>query len=193
MDERCERIALNTNGYIVVGSEELIISVVNISLTGFLAKIEPTALIPTVRELFQGISEHKLIEFNFHELSVSGLCMMVWSKSISGKFLTGFEFYESRYDPLVNQSKRQFYRQAQTLKGTLRHESLTYNFTTADTSALGMMVYIIGPVGFKKKEKITFEIQEKRMTGMAEVVWLQYDEDKKSAIMGLRFTTISNL
>ncbi len=50
MDERCERIALNTNGYIVVGSEELIISVVNISLTGFLAKIEPTALIPTVRE-----------------------------------------------------------------------------------------------------------------------------------------------
>jgi len=192
MDERCERIALNINGYIMVGSEELMISVVNISLTGFLAKIEPTVLIPTVRELFQGISEHKLIEFNLHALSVSGLCMMVWSKSISGQFLTGFEFYESRYDSLILKSTRRFYRQAQALKGILRHEGLTYNFTTTDTSALGMMVYVIGPVGFKKKEKVTFEIQEKRMTGMGEVVWLHYDNDKNSAIMGLKFSTLSN-
>ena len=53
MNDRCERIALNTNGYIVVGSEELMISVVNISLTGFLAKIEPTVLIPTVGNYFK--------------------------------------------------------------------------------------------------------------------------------------------
>jgi hypothetical protein len=56
-----------------------------------------------------------------------------------------------------------------------------------------MMVYVIGPVGFKKKEKVTFEIQEKRMTGMGEVVWLHYDNDKNSAIMGLKFSTLSNL
>lgn len=177
----------------MVGSEELMISVVNISLTGFLAQIEPTGLIPTVRELFQGISEHKLIEFNLHELSVSGLCMMVWSQSISGQFLTGFEFYESRYDSSISKSKRRFYRQAQVLKGVLRHEGVTYNFTTTDTSALGMMVYISGPVKFKKKEQVAFEIQEKRMTGMGKVVWLQYDNDKNSAIMGLKFSTLSNL
>jgi c-di-GMP-binding flagellar brake protein YcgR len=92
----------------------------------------------------------------------------------------------------MSKSKRRFYRQAQTLKGVLRYEGLTYNFTTADTSALGMMVYVIGPVGFKKKEKVTFEIQEKRMTGMGEVVWLHYDNDKNSAIMGLKFSTLSN-
>jgi len=71
MSKRCERISFDTVGYILVGNEELSISVVNISLTGFLANIEPTVLMPTVRELFQGISEHKFIEFNLVELNIS--------------------------------------------------------------------------------------------------------------------------
>jgi len=67
MSKRCERISFDTVGYILVGNEELSISVVNISLTGFLANIEPTVLMPTVRELFQGISE-QLVNINLLSL-----------------------------------------------------------------------------------------------------------------------------
>ncbi|MDP7536598.1 MAG: hypothetical protein QF470_02050 [Methylococcales bacterium] len=51
---------------------------------------------------------------------------------------------------------------------------------------------LLGPWNLKKNEKVAFEIKEKRMMGMGEVVWLQYDIDKNYAIMGVKFSTISN-
>ncbi|MBT3335395.1 MAG: PilZ domain-containing protein [Methylococcales bacterium] len=193
MSKRCERISFDTVGYILVGNEELSISVVNISLTGFLANIEPTVLMPTVRELFQGISEHKFIEFNLVELNISGICTTVWSKTVEGRFLTGFEFYDSKYDSSVMKSKRRFYRAGRTLTGVIEHKGLNYNFTTANTSHLGMMALVNGSAEFNKNDKVQFEITGKKMFGIAKVVWFKYDVQGVNALAGLEFVTVSNV
>jgi len=193
MSKRCERISFDTVGYILVGNEELSISVVNISLTGFLANIEPTVLMPTVRELFQGISEHKFIEFNLVELNISGICTTVWSKTVEGRFLTGFEFYDSKYDSSVMKSKRRFYRSGRTLTGVIEHNGLNYNFTTANTSHLGMMALVNGSAEFNKNDKVQFEITGKKMFGIAKVVWFKYDVQGVNALAGLEFVTVSNV
>ncbi|MBT3507548.1 MAG: PilZ domain-containing protein [Methylococcales bacterium] len=193
MSKRCERISFDTVGYILVGNEELSISVVNISLTGFLANIEPTVLMPTVRELFQGISEHKFIEFNLVELNISGICTTVWSKTVEGRFLTGFEFYDSKYDSSVMKSKRRFYRSGRTLTGVIEHKGLNYNFTTANTSHLGMMALVNGSAEFNKNDKVQFEITGKKMFGIAKVVWFKYDVQGVNALAGLEFVTVSNV
>ncbi|MBT4766433.1 MAG: PilZ domain-containing protein [Methylococcales bacterium] len=193
MSKRCERISFDTVGYILVGNEELSISVVNISLTGFLANIEPTVLMPTVRELFQGISEHKFIEFNLVELNISGICTTVWSKTVEGRFLTGFEFYDSKYDSSVMKSKRRFYRSGRTLTGVIEHKGLNYNFTTTNTSHLGMMALVNGSAEFNKNDKVQFEITGKKMFGIAKVVWFKYDVQGVNALAGLEFVTVSNV
>jgi hypothetical protein len=193
MSKRCERISFDTVGYILVGNEELSISVVNISLTGFLANIEPTVLMSTVRELFQGISEHKFIEFNLVELNISGICTTVWSKTVEGRFLTGFEFYDSKYDSSVMKSKRRFYRSGRTLTGVIEHKGLNYNFTTANTSHLGMMALVNGSAEFNKNDKVQFEITGKKMFGIAKVVWFKYDVQGVNALAGLEFVTVSNV
>ena len=193
MSKRCERISFDTVGYILIGSEELSVSVVNISLTGFLANIEPTVLMPTVRELFQGISEHKFIEFNLVELNISGICTTVWSKTVEGRFLTGFEFYDSKYDSSVMKSKRRFYRSGRTLTGVIEHKGLNYNFTTTNTSPLGMMALVNGSVEFNKNDKVQFEITGKNMFGIAKVVWFKYDVQCVNALAGLEFVTVSNV
>ena len=193
MSKRCERISFDTVGYILVGNEELSISVVNISLTGFLANIEPTVLMPTVRELFQGISEHKFIEFNLVELNISGICTTVWSKTVEGRFLTRFEFYDSKYDSSVMKSKRRFYRSGRTLTGVIEHKGLNYNFTTANTSHLGMMALVNGSAEFNKNDKVQFEITGKKMFGIAKVVWFKYDVQGVNALAGLEFVTVSNV
>jgi hypothetical protein len=193
MSKRCERISFDTVGYILVGNEELSISVVNISLTGFLANIEPTVLMPTVRELFQGISEHKFIEFNLVELNIPGICTTVWSKTVEGRFLTGFEFYDSKYDSSVMKSKRRFYRSGRTLTGVIEHKGLNYNFTTANTSHLGMMALVNGSAEFNKNDKVQFEITGKKMFGIAKVVWFKYDVQGVNALAGLEFVTVSNV
>jgi hypothetical protein len=193
MSKRCERISFDTVGYILVGNEELSISVVNISLTGFLANIEPTVLMPTVRELFQGISEHKFVEFNLVELNISGICTTVWSKTVEGRFLTGFEFYDSKYDSSVMKSKRRFYRSGRTLTGVIEHKGLNYNFTTANTSHLGMMALVNGSAEFNKNDKVQFEITGKKMFGIAKVVWFKYDVQGVNALAGLEFVTVSNV
>ena len=193
MSKRYERISFDTIGYILVGSEELSVSVVNISLTGFLANIEPTVLMPTVRELFQGISEHKFIEFNLVELNISGICTTVWSKTVEGRFLTGFEFYDSKYDSSVMKSKRRFYRAGHTLKGVIEHKGLNYNFTTTNTSPSGMMVLVNGPAEINKNDRVQFEMMGKKMFGIAKVVWFKYDVQCVNALTGLEFVTISNV
>ena len=193
MSKRCERISFDTVGYILVGNEELSISVVNISLTGFLANIEPTVLMSTVRELFQGISEHKFIEFNLVELNISGICTTVWSKTVEGRFLTGFEFYDSKYDSSVMKSKRRFYRSGRTLTGVIEHKGLNYNFTTTNTSHLGMMALVNGSAEFNKNDKVQFEITGKKMFGIAKVVWFKYDVQGVNALAGLEFVTVSNV
>ena len=193
MSKRCERISFDTVGYILVGNEELSISVVNISLTGFLANIEPTVLMPTVRELFQGISEHKFIEFNLVELNISGICTTVWSKTVEGRFLTGFEFYDSKYDSSVMKSKRRFYRSGRTLTGVIEHKGLNYNFTTTNTSHLGMMALVNGSAEYNKNDKVQFEITGKKMFGIAKVVWFKYDVQGVNALAGLEFVTVSNV
>jgi len=193
MSKRCERISFDTVGYILVGSEELSVSVVNISLTGFLANIEPTVLMPTVRELFQGISEHKFIEFILVELNISGICTTVWSRTVEGRFLTGFEFYDSKYDSSVMKSKRRFYRSGRTLTGVIEHKGLSYNFTTTNTSPLGMMALVNGSAEFNKNDKVQFEIAGKKMFGIAKVVWFKYDVQCVNALTGLEFVTISNV
>jgi len=193
MSKRCERISFDTVGYILVGSEELSVSVVNISLTGFLANIEPTVLMPTVRELFQGISEHKFIEFNLVELNISGICTTVWSKTVEGRFLTGFEFYDSKYDSSVMKSIRRFYRAGHTVKGVIEHKGLNYNFTTTNTSPSGMMVLVNGPAEINKNDRVQFEMMGKKMFGIAKVVWFKYDDQCVNALTGLEFVTISNV
>jgi len=193
MSKRCERILFKTVGYIWVGREELSVSLENISLTGFLAYVEPTVLMPTVRELFQGISEHKFIEFNLVEINISGICTMVWSKTIAGRFLTGFEFYDSKYDSSVTKSKRRFYRAGRLIKGAIKHNGFSCNFTTTNTSPLGMMAMVTGSVEFKKNDKVQFEIEAKKMSGIAKVIWFKYDVQCVNALMGLEFVMVSKV
>ena len=191
--KRCERVSFETIGYNLVGREELAISVKNISLTGFLATIEPTILMPTVRELFQGIREHKFIEFNLIELNISGICTMVWSKTVESHFLTGFEFYESKYERLDVESKRRYFRTKKIIEGIIEYEGFSYNFTTNNTSPLGMMVLINGPSEFEKGKKVKFEIKTRNMSGVVKVVWFKYDAQCTNTLMGLEFVTISTL
>ena len=52
---------------------------------------------------------------------------------------------------------------------------------------------VTGSVEFKKNDKVQFEIEAKKMSGIAKVIWFKYDVQCVNALMGLEFVMVSKV
>ena len=177
---------LTLTGLIFIGGVEHEMKVQNVSISGLLITIEPSAKIIDERDIFLLIKQSSLVDIYVRKINLAGEAEIVRVDMDGKNILIGMEFKQISYDAENLLYKRKAYRKSMTAPGQILIAKTVYDFMTRNVSVDGLMVRVPEHVDVQQGMTVEFKFDKLHLFGDCIIVWFEYDEDG-GTMLGLEY------
>jgi len=177
---------LTLTGLIFIGGVEHEMKVQNVSISGLLITIEPSAKIIDERDIFLLIKQSSLVDIYVRKINLAGEAEIVRVDMDGKNILIGMEFKQISYDAENLLYKRKAYRKSMTAPGQILIAKTVYDFMTRNVSVDGLMVRVPEHVDVQQGMTVEFKFDKLHLFGDCTIVWFEYDEDG-GTMLGLEY------
>lgn len=184
--KRSYRKKLASYGLIYLGSEELEISVKNLSITGLLAELEGNDAVYGIKDVFQAIELTAIIDLYLPEMRLAGEAEITRADLQDEKICLALEFRNISYEVSNSLYKRKAYRKNLTAPGVIVFNGEKYNFFTKNVSVGGLTIMLNERVFVQEGSVTIFDFKKLGLRGEIKVVWVEYIDDDFT-LMGLQY------
>lgn len=176
---------LATKGFVFLGGQELQVTISNLSITGFLAELNPDSPLHNLKDVFQAINLSPIIDIYLPELKIAGEAEVVRTEQMNKHISFALEFRSISYAVDFMLYSRKAYRHSISAPGQIVIGDEILPFTTENVSVDGMMIRLAGSVEILPDTVTRYEIKRLELSGEIMVAWVQYDDD--STLMGMEY------
>lgn len=177
---------LSLTGLMFLGGIEHEMQVLNVSITGLLVTIEPSATIINERDIFLLMKQSSLIDIYVRTLKLAGEAEIVRVEMEEGRILIGLEFKHISYDAENQLYKRKAYRKSMTAPGQILISKTVYEFMTRNVSVEGLMIRVPERVELDIGMTVEFKYDKLHLLGECLIVWFEYDGNG-GTLLGLQY------
>lgn len=180
---------LTTQGLIYLAGKEQEITIVNISMTGLLARLNDTTGEKGIREIFNTLLSSSVLDLYLPELHTGGEAQVTRVDLQDDHILIALEFKNLTNDADHVFYKRKVYRKNLPEIGQILINDTYLEFKAVNVSVEGMMIQLNPGVTVAPKSITMFKFEKLGLEGEVEVVWVDGLGDGV-VLMGLRYVHI---
>ncbi len=189
--DRPYRKKLASPGLIFIGGEEVVVSLVNLSMTGSLVELQDNSTIQNINDVFKCIMESLLIDMYLPEMCLAGEAEVVRAEMVKGHIHLALKFRNISYQVSKFLIKRKVYRKVMSVSGQIILNEKKYQFLTKNVSVNGLMILVNEYIEVDKDTLTIFDFKRLQIRGRVRVVWCNHI-DNHSTLMGLYFDYLEN-
>ncbi len=180
------RKKISLNGLLFIGGIEHEMQVKNLSISGVLVAIDPSADIVDERDVFLLLRQSSLVDIYIEKLNLAGEAEIVRVDMDDKRILIGMEFKQISYDAENLLYKRKAYRKSMAAPGQILIAEKFYDFMTRNVSVDGLMIRIPEHVDLQMNMQVEFKFDKLHLYGESRVVWFEHDENG-GTLLGLEY------
>lgn len=178
---------VETHGLIYMGGEEQDIILLNVSVTGALARLnKKEADMEDVSSLFNTLRKSTKCDLYIPKLHIAGEAEIVRVDMNETHLLLALEFRNISYNIDNRFYKRRVYRKELSVSGKIVLNGEPHDFETINVSVEGLMIQLAKAITVEEGTITTFEFNKAALKGEVQVMWVEYISDTET-LMGLQY------
>ncbi len=184
LDRPCRK-NLTSHGMIYMGEEEHEISVINISISGVLAKLDNNKGID-IKYIFNSLLVSTIIDLYLPEMRLAGEVEVVRADMDDEHILLALEFKNIAFDIDEDLNKRKAYRKNIPDPGKILLNGEYRDFNAVNVSVEGLMICLSEAISVAEGTITQFEFKRLELDGEIKVIWVDLISDGRT-LMGLQY------
>jgi len=189
LDRSCRK-NLTSHGMIYLGEEEHKISVINISISGMLAKLDNNKDID-IKYVFNSLLVSTIIDLYLPEMRLAGEVEVVRADMDDDHILLALEFKNIAFDIDEDLNKRKAYRKNIPDPGKILLNGEYRDFNAVNVSVEGLMICLSEAISVAEGTITQFEFKRLELDGEIKVIWVDLISDGRT-LMGLQYVHMAS-
>ncbi len=190
VQKRSYRKKMVSFGLIYLGGEELEMTVKNLSITGLLVELKGNDAITGIEDVFHAVELSHLVDLYLPEMRLAGEAEITRADMNGCRITLAMEFKMISYEVSDMLYKRKAYRKNMVAPGQIVFDKKRHHFFTKNVSVNGMTIVLKEKINVSKDTITIFDFRRLNLRGQIRVVWVDYNVEDASTIMGLEYLNI---